>query len=111
MECSTGWVALGQANAQPLKNYKLWIANYKVAEPRVPQPWTSWEFWQYSETGVIDGIDDNKVDLDWYNGTFASLKGICLKRKRKTSGSKKTKKTGSKKNKKNGKGKKNSKKK
>jgi lysozyme len=84
---------LGVANAQPLKNYKLWIANYKVAEPHVPQPWTSWEFWQYSETGVIDGIKDNKVDLDWYNGTFDSLKALTLKRKpRKKPGAKKNKK-------------------
>lgn len=55
-------------NAAELSKHDLWIANYKVPEPRVPKPFTSWKFWQYSETGRVPGIDGN-VDLDMYNGT------------------------------------------
>ena len=55
-------------NTEKLAKHDLWIANYKVAEPRVPKPWTNWTFWQYSETGRVPGIQGN-VDLDMYNGT------------------------------------------
>ncbi len=55
-------------SAPELSKHDLWIANYKVPEPRVPKPWTTWKFWQYSETGKVPGIDGN-VDLDMYNGT------------------------------------------
>lgn len=55
-------------NDPSLAKKELWIANYKVAEPRVPKPWDTWKFWQYSETGKVPGINTN-VDLDMYNGT------------------------------------------
>lgn len=66
---------LGTANADALKGYTLWIANYTSANaPRVPAPWTDWTFWQYSETGKVPGINDGNVDLDWYNGSMSSLR-------------------------------------
>lgn len=54
-------------NDTRLSKYDLWIANYNVAEPRVPKPWSKWTFWQYSETGKVPGIK-TAVDLDFYNG-------------------------------------------
>jgi|SRR5271165_3224718 len=47
-----------------MEAWHLWIANYGVTQPEVPQPWSSWAFWQ-------DG--DNPVDTDRYNGDEASL--------------------------------------
>lgn len=44
--------------------YKLWLADY-TAPPDVPDPWTNWTFWQFS---------DSKGDENWYNGSLAQLK-------------------------------------
>lgn len=43
--------------------YPLWIANYGNTDaPPVPHGWTSYFMWQYSASGVMDGIE-GKVDL------------------------------------------------
>jgi GH25 family lysozyme M1 (1,4-beta-N-acetylmuramidase) len=54
------------------KDYVLWIANYGVNQPFLPKGWLKWTFWQYSETGKINGINA-AVDLDWFNGTVEEL--------------------------------------
>lgn len=54
------------------KDYVLWIANYGVSQPLLPKGWLSWIFWQYSETGKVNGINA-AVDLDWFNGTVEDL--------------------------------------
>lgn len=54
------------------KDYVLWIANYKVDQPFLPKGWLKWTFWQYSETGKVNGINSG-VDLDWFNGTVEEL--------------------------------------
>lgn len=44
--------------------YGLWVANYGVEEPNVPQgPWDAWVGFQYSDSGRIRGISGD-VDLD-----------------------------------------------
>lgn len=66
-----------------LANYILWVAHYtRAANPRVPEPWKSgpgWTFWQYSETGRVDGITDDLVDLNRFNGTADDLKKLLWK--------------------------------
>ncbi|MBP1123999.1 MULTISPECIES: glycoside hydrolase family 25 protein [Pseudomonas] len=46
----------------------LWIANWNVTEPTVPQTWNkqgkSWRWWQHSSKGQVDGIQ-GAVDLNW----------------------------------------------
>lgn len=43
--------------------YPLWLANYSnISVPPLPKGWTKAFMWQYSESGVIAGIQ-NKVDL------------------------------------------------
>lgn len=49
--------------------FGLWVANYGVTSPKIPRGWTGWRFWQYADNGVVNGIPDVKVDLDWFNGT------------------------------------------
>lgn len=65
-----------------LQDYILWLAHYtRAANPRVPEPWKSgpgWTFWQYSETGRVDGINDNFVDLNWFNGSAEDLKKLLV---------------------------------
>lgn len=44
-----------------IKNkYDLWVARYGSK----PQYVKNYTIWQYSESGVVDGINDNQVDLD-----------------------------------------------
>lgn len=46
----------------------LWIANWKVDQPNVPDTWSSqgksWQWWQHSSKGQVDGIE-GEVDLSW----------------------------------------------
>jgi lysozyme len=54
--------------------YTFWIANYN--------PWKEtmdddWNFWQFSEKGVIEGIPE-KVDLNLYNGTPKMLRYLTI---------------------------------
>ena len=52
-------------------NCPLWIASY-TASPSIPAAWTSYTFWQYSDTGSVSGVSGN-VDLDKFNGSATNL--------------------------------------
>lgn len=71
---------LGGSSQKWLQDYILWLAHYtRAANPRTPEPWKSssgWTFWQYSETGRVDGISDRFVDLNRFNGTDADLQRL-----------------------------------
>lgn len=48
--------------------YPLWVAEYGVTTPKIPFGWTTWNFWQYSQSGSVDGVTGS-VDLDvWISG-------------------------------------------
>jgi len=58
-------------------SYPLWIANYSSTPPAtlpasLHTPWSSYKFWQYTNTGSVPGISGN-VDLDVFDGTFLQL--------------------------------------
>ncbi|MEA2601683.1 MAG: lysozyme [Acidobacteriota bacterium] len=53
-------------------SYPLWVAEYGVAQPTLPAGWTSWAFWQHSESGSVPGIQ-GAVDLDIFSGSLAAL--------------------------------------
>ncbi len=60
-------------NAPQFDKYKLWVADYSSAsQPMVPKPWTSWNFWQHSDTGTVSGIG-GAADLDTFNGPVSQL--------------------------------------
>ena len=44
--------------------WRLWIADYGVAAPKVPPPWQRWHIWQSSGSGL---------DYDVFNGTREQL--------------------------------------
>jgi len=50
----------------------LWIANYGVSCPLVPDAWARWTFFQHTETGRVPGIVGN-VDRNWFDGDEADL--------------------------------------
>lgn len=55
--------------------YPLWLANYNDVPQ--PSPDDSWDFWQFSENGIVYGIN-SKIDLNIYNGGIWSLKSLTL---------------------------------
>jgi lysozyme len=53
--------------------YPLWVASWGASCPTMPNGWKQWDFWQYSDTGTINGISGG-VDHDEFNGSLADLK-------------------------------------
>ena len=68
------WSVIG--NPPGFNACPLWVANYDVAQPRLPQGWQSYAFWQYSEAGHVDGVSGD-CDLDYFNGDDAALAAIA----------------------------------
>ena len=56
--------------------FPLWIAEYGVVAPKVPEGWSIWTFWQFSESGSIPGIS-GYVDFDLFQGTLPELQGLA----------------------------------
>jgi len=57
------------------EGYPIWLANYNdVPEP---SPEDQWDFWQFTENGIVYGIN-SKIDLNIYNGGVWSLKSLTL---------------------------------
>lgn len=54
-----------------LKSCPLWVASY-TKTPIIPQPWTEWKLWQYTNAGRTAGIEAN-VDRDKFYGTLTAL--------------------------------------
>jgi GH25 family lysozyme M1 (1,4-beta-N-acetylmuramidase) len=59
------------------KNYPLWLAQYpnlyvEGSQPTLPRGWFKWNFWQYSQSGRVNGINA-KVDMNVFNGTLEAL--------------------------------------
>ena len=56
-------------------DYPLWLANYN--DVMVPSPDDDWKLWQFTEKGIVKGIN-TKVDLNIYNGNLWSFKKRTL---------------------------------
>ena len=46
-----------------LKTYPIWVAQYTQKEK--PDIDINWSLWQFSDKGEIEGISENKVDLNY----------------------------------------------
>jgi lysozyme len=53
----------------------LWVANYGVPVSMLPNGWSKYGIWQYSDKGIIPGIAGG-VDMDRFPGTEAELQAI-----------------------------------
>ena len=63
--CSPSWWN-GNINSAAFTLDPLWVANWFVSQPSVPENnWggTGWQVWQFSDAGVVPGIS-GRVDLD-----------------------------------------------
>ena len=73
----TGVEPIIYANANYVRNYldsstnryDLWVAHYYVPQPGISRPW---QFWQYTDRGVVKGIGE-LVDLNYFSGDTAAL--------------------------------------
>ncbi|WKS94419.1 GH25 family lysozyme [Riemerella columbina] len=55
--------------------YPLWLANYNPVLK--PSPIDDWHFWQFTEQGIVKGVDV-KVDLDVFNGEARDFQKMKL---------------------------------
>lgn len=56
-------------------DHVIWIANYNFFVEEIKP---EWYFWQFSEKGIVDGID-GKVDLNIYNGTKTDIRKLLIR--------------------------------
>lgn len=56
------------------KGYTFWVANYNFFVENIKDDWL---FWQFTEKGVINGINE-KVDINIYNGTPKMLDYLTI---------------------------------
>lgn len=54
-------------------NCGLWVANWGVSEPKIPDQWSDWLFWQTTDKGTVAGIGGSNCDLDVFHGSLADL--------------------------------------
>lgn len=73
--CSPNFADEILGNSPVLQKYSLWIANYGVDQPRLPGPWGKWDFWQYTSSGKVPGIN-GRVDLNVFNGSDINQKQV-----------------------------------
>jgi len=59
-----------------LATYRLWLADYAL-QAQVPDPWSNWTFWQFTDKGAVDGVT-GKVDLDTFNGSRDDLNKLLV---------------------------------
>ena len=59
-------------SSKELSNCWLWVAQYSKT-PKVPPIWPEWTLWQYTESGIVNGIHTN-CDRDKFKGTVAELR-------------------------------------
>lgn len=64
------WNALDAGDE--FSDHPLWIAEYGVEEPKLPNGWNGWTFWQHSQTSTVPGITGD-ADSNVFNGTGAQL--------------------------------------
>src|SRR6185437_15014363 len=54
-------------------SWPLWMASYpsnpnpQAGAPASISPWTTWTFWQYSSSLMVNGVE-GRVDTDTFNG-------------------------------------------
>lgn len=66
--CSPGWWNQCVNSGAFASDFALWVANYGVSSPKIPNGFSYYSFWQYADSGTYDG------DQDVWNGSLDSLK-------------------------------------
>jgi len=58
-------------------DHPLWVAQYDVSAPTLPDGWSAWTFWQYTETWQPPGTTA-PIDGSVFNGDEAGLQGLLI---------------------------------
>lgn len=58
--------------SQELTKYPLWVANYGVSMPGSNGKWDTWVGWQYTSTGIVNGISVYVDRNQFTDGVFLS---------------------------------------
>lgn len=58
-------------------DHPLWVAQYGVSAPTLPDGWSAWTFWQYTETWQPPGTVA-PIDGSYFNGDAASLQALVV---------------------------------
>jgi len=63
--------AIPMASLNYFKRFPLWIAAYNTIAPKVPDPWSDWTLWQFTDNGdgTKYGVESKNIDLNYFNGT------------------------------------------
>ena len=70
------WPQIG--NPTQYSDHPLWVADYTEAkQPTLPDGWTTYAVWQYSDTGSVKGVSGN-CDVDLFNGGPDAITTIKL---------------------------------
>lgn len=59
-------------NSTAFERNPLWIAEWDVDQPSTIGGWPQYTFWQYSDSGTVNGVN-GPVDVNRFNGTAADL--------------------------------------
>jgi lysozyme len=57
--------------------YPLWLARYSSAPGALPEGWSDWTFWQYSQSLNIAGVN-GPADHDYFNGSLSDLQALTV---------------------------------
>lgn len=70
------WKKIGNPGA--FGAHPLWIAHYtNAAAPNLPNGWSDYTIWQYSDTGSVEGVRGG-CDVNLFNGAPGELGRYCL---------------------------------
>jgi lysozyme len=58
-------------------DYPLWVAEYDVEQPRLPNSWDTWHLWQWQADTAVDGIE-KEADLTRVADPEIGLSGLVL---------------------------------
>ncbi len=67
-----------------LSGYPLWVAEYGVDDPSIPEGWKIWHLWQYTENATISGIE-KETDLSRMNKNIRDEDMLLINDPEKTS--------------------------
>ena len=73
------WWDTCTGNSTAFRSDMLWVAAYAISTPPLPAGWNDWNFWQYTSSGTVTGINTpGATDLDYFSmgpGTQQTLAG------------------------------------
>lgn len=76
--CSPNFLNEYLGDSKPFANNGLWIAGYQARLPKLPDGFTDWLFWQYSEFGTQHGNPTGgNLDLNVFNGDYTALQKLA----------------------------------